>query len=370
MPRNRLLAPILILTCAAASAAELPNAKIEAIDRLVKAFVTTNGVPGLSMAVVADGQLQWSSGYGLADVENSVKATAATLYRTASIGKTMTATAAMQLVEQGKLDLNADIRDYCPAFPAKQWRITPWNLLTHTSGIRHYGGPHDREEQFSTIHYTNVVAALTPFKDDPLQFEPGTKFGYSTYGFDVLGCVVEGAAKTPFLSYMRDHVWLPASMRSTRDDDPAAIVPNRAAKYSRVDGQLRNTPAIDISNRMPAGGFLTSATDLGNYIEALLNGRLAKPATFAMMITPAKLKTGQIIESGYGLGWGVETEEWHQDRWTFHGGSSPGASGFIALMPKHRFGVVFLTNVDELPGRNELAADVARVVLDFPPPKP
>lgn len=336
----------------------------------MKAFVTTNGVAGLSIAVVADGKLRWSNGYGLADVENSVKATAGTIYRSASIGKTMTATAAMQLVEEGRLDLNADIRDYCPAFPAKQWPITPLNLLTHTSGIRHYGGPHDREEQFSTIHYPNVAAALAPFKDDPLQFEPGTKYAYSTYGFVVLGCVVEGAAKTPFLAYMRDHVWLPAGMTSTRDDDPTAIVPNRAAKYTRVDGQLRNAPPIDYSNRMAGGGFLTSATDLGMYMEALLNGRLVQPATFTMMITPAKLKSGQIIESGYGLGWGVEIEEWHQDRWTFHGGSSPGASGLLALMPKHRFGVVFLTNVDELPGRNELAEDVARVVLDFPPRVP
>jgi serine beta-lactamase-like protein LACTB len=356
---------MLLFACVTATAAELPNAKIEAIDRLVKAFMTANGVPGLSIAVVADGRLQWSSSYGFADVENSVKATGATMYRSASIGKTMTATAAMQLVEQGKLDLDADIRDYCSAFPAKQWRITPWNLLTHTSGIRHYGGPHDIEEQFSTIHYATVSAALAPFKDDPLQFEPGTKFQYSTYGFDVLGCVIEGAAKTSLLPYMREHVWLPAGMTSTRDDDPAAIVANRAAKYTRVDGQLRNAPAIDISNRLPAGGYLTTATDLGRFIEALLNDRLVKHATFATMTTPAKLKDGRKVE--YGLGWGVETDEWQQDRWTFHGGSSPGASGFVALMPKHRFGVVFLTNVDELPHRNELAEDVARVVLDFPP---
>jgi CubicO group peptidase (beta-lactamase class C family) len=368
--RRRLLLVILLLTCAATSAAELPKAKIETIDRLVKAYMTTNGVPGLSIAVVADGRLQWSSGYGLADAENAVKAADTTMYRVASMGKTMTAIAAMQLVEEGKLDLEGDIRDNCPAFPAKQWRITPRNLLNHTSGIRHYGGPHDQEEQFSTIHYPNVTAALAPFKDDPLQFEPGTRFLYSTYGFDVLGCVVEGAAKMPLLAYMREHVWLPAGMTSTRDDDPAAIVPNRAAKYTRAGGHLRNAPAIDMSNRLPAGGYLTSAHDMGRYLEALLNGRLVKPATFAAMITPATLNDGKVIATGYGLGWGVELEEWHEDRYAFHGGSSPGASGFLSVMAKHRFGVVFLTNVDDLPGRSDLAEDVARVVLDYPPRKP
>jgi CubicO group peptidase (beta-lactamase class C family) len=90
----------------------------------------------------------------------------------------------------------------------------------------------------------------------------------------------------------------------------AAIVPNRTAKYTRVDGQLRNAPAIDMSNRLPAGGYLTTASDLGRFIEAVLNDKLVKHATLATMTTPAKLQNGQTVE--YGLGWGVETDEWQQ----------------------------------------------------------
>ena len=347
--------------------AALPQTKVDAIDKLVTAFMTTNGVPGMSVVVVADGEIAWTNAYGMADVENGVRTKTTTAYRTASIGKTMTATAAMQLVEAGKLDLQADIRDYCPAFPAKQWRITPWNLLTHTSGIRHYGGPHDSEEQTSTVHYDTVAKSLAPFKDDPIAFQPGTKHLYSTYGYDVLSCVVEGAAKTPFLQYMTEHVWLPAGMTSTRDDDPFAIVPERAAKYSRVNGKLQNAVQVDMSNRLGAGGYLTTITDLGHFAEGLLSGKLVKPATFTAMITPAKLADGKLV--GYGLGWGLETEEWKGDRWMFHGGSSPGASGMIAMMPKHRFAVAFLTNLEDLKGRAELAEDIARVVLDFGPRK-
>ena len=364
----RALFVLLLSLAVPASGAELPASKIEGIEKLVTSFMSANGVPGMSVAVVVDGHRVWSNGYGLADLENFVPAKTSTEYRTASIGKTMTATAAMVLVQEGKLDLQADIRDYCPAFPAKPWRITPWNLLTHTSGIRHYGGPHDQEEQSSTTHYPSVVAAMAPFKNDPLLFEPGTKWLYSTYGYDVLGCVIEGAAKAPFLSVMQSRVWGPAGMSATRDDDPAAIVPGRAAKYTRAEGRLRNAPMIDMSNRMGAGGYLTTIDDLAKFVEALLDGRLVSPATLQTMITPAKLESG--ATAGYGLGWGVEAEEWHGDRWMFHGGSTPGASGFVAVMPKHRFAVMFLTNLDELPHRAELAEDITRLVLDFGPRLP
>ena len=348
-----------------ALAAALLQSKADGIGKLVQSFIAKNRIPGLAIAVVVDGEVQWSREYGLADVENQVPVKPSTMFRSASIGKTMTATAAMQLAEAGKLDLDADIRTYCPAFPAKPWTITTRNLLNHTSGIRHYGGPHDLEEQFSTVHYASPAAAMAPFKDDALLFEPGTKFGYSTYGFNVIGCVIEGASGTPFLTYMHDHVWAPAGMTSTRDDDPSAIVRDRAAKYTMANGALVNARAVDMSNRMPAGGYLTTATELARFAAALMDGRLVKRETLQSMLTNAKLKNGEVIP--YGIGWGVEAENWHNDRWAYHGGSSPGASGFLVLMPGHRFAVVYLTNLENLEGRAELAEDIARLVLQFTP---
>jgi serine beta-lactamase-like protein LACTB len=346
---------------------QLPQAEIDEIGFMAAAFMAKHKIPGLSIAIVAEGELAWSNGYGLADVENSVPAKATTAYRSASIGKTMTATAAMQLAESGKLDLNADIRDYCPAFPPKQWKITSLNLLTHTSGIRHYGGPRDQEEQNSSVHYPSVVEALTPFRDDPLLFEPGTKYSYSTYGFDVLGCVIQGAAKIPFLTYMSTYVWGPSGMKATRDDDPSAIIPNRSAKYTLVGNEPRNAPMIDMSNRLPAGGYITTAVDLAKFAQAVLGDRLLKRETFQRMIIPTKLPSGESVE--YGLGWGVELEAWHGDTYVFHGGSSPGESGFLVLMPRHRFAVAFLTNLDGVSDRELLAEDVTRIVLGFGPRK-
>ena len=369
------LASAMLLACVgpgarAATAPPFSPARVDSIDRLVKRFMASQHVPGLSMAMVVDGRRAWSKGYGFADLETRVKASDSTMYRCASIGKSMTATAAMQLVEAGKLDTAADMRNYCSAFPPKRWIITPLDLLRHTSGIRHYGGPHDDAEQYSTIHFSSVSDALTPFKDDTLAFQPGTRWLYSTYGYDVLGCVIEGASGSSLLDYMRAHVWGPAGMKLTRDDDPLAIVPHRAAGYAMYSGVVGRARMADMSNRMAAGCYLTTVDDLARFIEAMLANRLVRAETFQRMITPTHVPVGE--QPSYGLGWGVETEPWQDDTYVFHGGSSPGVSGMLVVMPRHRFAVVFLANLEDIPGqaRGDLAEDVTRLMLGFKPRTP
>jgi serine beta-lactamase-like protein LACTB len=367
--RIRAIRAILIVLCTCAvrlgvaDAQQLTPANVKQITQLVTTYMSTHHVPGLSIAVVVDDKPIWSNGYGLADLENHAPATASTAYRTASIGKTMTATAALQLAEQGRLNLDADIQRYCPSFPQKPQRITTRQLLSHLSGIRHYGGPRDKEEQSSTVHYGNVIEALAPFKDDPLLFAPGTKFLYSTYGYDVLGCVIQGAAGVPFLTYMKERVWGPAEMTATRDDDPSALIPNRAAGYVLIDGKVHKAQMVDMSNRLAAGGYVTTVVDLAKFAAAEMTGRLVRAETFKQMTTPATLTNGEKV--GYGQGWGLELEEWHSDTWVSHGGSSPGVSGILALMPRHKFAVAILTNMEDLPDRSDFAADVARIVLGF-----
>jgi CubicO group peptidase (beta-lactamase class C family) len=164
---------------------------------------------------------------------------------------------------------------------------------------------------------------------------------------------------------MKSLVWDPAGMRATRDDDPAAIVPGRAAGYVLREGKLHRAPMADMSNRLPAGGYLTTVEDLAAFVVAVLENRLVKEETFGQMVTPLKLPSGEMVS--YGMGWGCETDPWHSDRYLFHGGSSPGVSGFLAAMPRHRFAVVFLTDLENAPGqaRANLAEDVTRLVLGF-----
>ena len=153
-------------------------------------------------------------------------------------------------------------------------------------------------------------------------------------------------------------------MSFTRDDDPFAIIANRASGYQMVDGRLRNAIKVDMSNKMPAGGFVTTVGDLAKFSVAVMQGRLVRPETFERMIAPATLDDGKKVH--FGMGWSLE--EWKGDMWSIHGGSTPGVSGILALMPRHRFAVAILANEEDLPERNEFAADIARVVLDFAPP--
>lgn len=346
-----------------AQQAELPGETIQAVERMLIEKMSDERIPGLSVAMVIDGKLVWSVGYGTADLENAVPATATTAYRTASIGKTMTATAAMQLVEQGRLDLDAPVQRYCPAFPEKRWPVTTRHLLGHTSGIRHYGGPNEEAELFNTVHYDDVVEPLEIFSGDALVFEPGTAHQYSTFGYNTLGCVVEGASGQDFMGYMRQHIFEPAGMDRTRDDDPAALIPRRAEGYLLTsDGELRNSRAVDMSSKLPAGGFITTAEDLARFAMALMDHRLIQEETFEQMLTPVRLSEGEVV--GNGLGWGLfPGETWYGEREAFHGGVTPQVSGTLYLLPDRRFAVAILMNLEGVPGRTQLAAAIAREVL-------
>ena len=182
--------------------------------------MATTHVPGLSVAVVENGEYEWASGFGLADVENNSPASEHTLFRLASISKSLSATGAMQLVESGKLDLDAPVQKYCPAFPQKPWPMTTRQVMGHLAGIRHYKGGPDDLEIGNTKHFDDPIqGGLNFFKDEPLLSEPGKTFHYSTQGYTLVGCVMEGAAGTKYVDYMMRNVFAPAGMEHTVVDN-------------------------------------------------------------------------------------------------------------------------------------------------------
>ena len=171
----------------------LSSGKRDEIEKAVSAFMSAHSVPGISIAIVQGGQPVWSSGFGLSDLEDSAPATSSTLYRLGSISKPITAVAILQLYERSKLDLDAPVQKYCPAFAQKDAPITSRQLLGHLSGIRHYnkdGKGYVPED--SARHFASMEESLQLFASDPLVSKPGTQFHYSTYGYTLLGCVLEG----------------------------------------------------------------------------------------------------------------------------------------------------------------------------------
>lgn len=335
---------ILLLTpirLAAQNQAGLPPETIKKVEAVISSEMSRQKIPGVSVAVVTNNQLRWSNGYGFSDLENSVPAKASTAYRLASVSKPITAVGAMQLVERGKLDLDASVQKYCPAFPQKQWPITTRHLLSHLSGIRHYKSV---EEAYGKQHFNSLVEALVLFKDDPLLFEPGTKFSYTTYGYVLLGCVLEGASGIKYVDYLREHISRPAGMANLRADDLYAIIPNRAQGYSKTEGgELQNSDIVDTSNKIPGGGLSATVEDLANFAIALRTGKLLKEETIKQMWTPQKTRDGQATGA---LGWALTERNGQREIW--HSGGQARVSTILYMLPERDFAVVILTNLESV----------------------
>jgi serine beta-lactamase-like protein LACTB, mitochondrial len=337
------------------------------LEGVISTFMAANKIPGLSVAVVERSRLLWSRGFGMANLEDEVPATSRTLYRLASISKSLTATAAMQLWERGKLELDEPIQKYCPAFPAKPQTITTRELLGHLGGIRHYkSGSQDDPEIGNTKYFDDPIAAgISFFAGDPLAASPGKHFHYSTQGYTLVGCAIEGASGKKYVDEMRENLFVPAGMASTRADDHYAIIPQRSAFYAKdKSGAVVNAAPLDSSYKIPGGGWLSSAEDMGRFEVAILTGKLLELQTLGLMWTPQKPSDGS--KDDYGLGWRIGE---HAGVVTVgHGGSQQGTSTHFLIAPAQGEGVVVLINLEDVDA-SALAAGLLKLALATEPDK-
>jgi len=361
-----LIACVLLSATSVAQSGQIAPAKRAQLEAAISRFMAANSTPGVSVAVVENGAEEWSAGFGSADLENFVPATAHTLYRLGSISKSITATATLLLWQEGKLDLDAPVQKYCPAFPQKDVPITTRELLGHLGGIRHYkSDSQDDPEVGNTKHFLNPIqGGLDFFKNDPLVAKPGTEFHYSTQGFTLVGCVIEGASGEKYVDYARKNVLTPAGMTHTVADDRFAIVPYRTRFYSKDKaGAITNADFLDSSYKIPGGGWLSSADDMAQFEVAMLDDRIINRSTRDLMWTPLKPADGK--EDSYALGWGTGKDLGVLD--VGHGGAQQGTSTSFLIVPERRAGVVVLINLD---GGNasDLAKDLMKIVLAPAPP--
>lgn len=365
------LAMALILafaTTACAQSGNIAKAKRAELEAAVSKFRNESGVPGISAAVVQNGEFVWSKGFGMADLENSVPATATTLYRMGSISKTFTATAAMELWESGKVDLDAPVQKYCPAFPEKPWPVTTREVLGHLAGIRHYKAsegakPEDDLEIGNTKHFDDPISGgIQFFANDPLIAQPGTKYHYSTQGFTLVGCVMEGASHEKYVDVVRESVFARAGMADTQADDRFKIIPHRTRFYQKdKSGAIENADFLDSSYKIPGGGWLSSADDLAKFEVALLADKLMKRSTRDLMWTQQKTADGKT--TGYGLGWGVDSIG--SIATVGHSGGQQGTSTDIVMAPEQRDGIVVLINTEGADA-SALAKQLMQIVLGTP----
>jgi CubicO group peptidase (beta-lactamase class C family) len=326
---------------------------------IVRDSLAANGSPGVSIAVAVDGKVVWEEGFGFADLEQRVPVTPETKFRIGSVSKSLTSIALGLMVDGGRLDLDAEVQQYAPAYPRKPWPVTVRQVGGHVAGIRHYNGT----EFLSAKHYDNVNDALDIFKNDSLLFEPGTSYSYSSYGFNLLSAVIEGAAQEPFVRVMRSRVIEPLGMKNTQPDFPDSIVAHRSRFYDRENkGPWQNSPFVDQSIKWAGGGYLSTPHDLLLLGGAVMRPGLLTAETIALLTTSQRTRAGK--ETEYGIGWFVAKDSSGR-RMVFHSGGSIGGTTHLVTYPDQGVAVAMAVNSggDVWIGRGTVPREVAQLFL-------
>ncbi|MFW6159511.1 MAG: serine hydrolase [Acidobacteriota bacterium] len=295
-------------------------------------------IPGLSVALLK-GDFTWARGFGYSDLENMVPAKAESSYRLASVTKTITSIAVLQLVEQGKIDLKAEVQQYVPYFPRKKWPVRVGHLLGHLGGISHY---RNYDEEGHIKEPKDTQEALAIFQDFELVAEPGTKYHYSSYGYNLLGAVIEGASGESYGEYIRKHIFQPLKMSQSRMDSPVALIPNRVRGYRLIRGEIKNSEYVDVSSRFAAGGTRSTVIDLIKYAQGIIQGDLLKSETWRKIFQSMAVKDG--LFTGYGMGWRVSPWKGHFQ--INHSGSQPETRTHLLIFPTEDFAIAVTSNLE------------------------
>ncbi len=306
-------------------------------------------LPSLSAAAAVEGRVVWATAVGHADLERSEPATPDTRYRIGSVSKAVTSVVLAQLVDKGLVSLEDRIGRFLPGVPAAE--ATLGELASHMGGVRHYtftNGSALLREQFGRRHYPTAVSALGLFASDPLVFPPGTAFEYSTHGYTLLSAGLERATDTDYLSLLARPVTSPLDLRSTGPDDVTQTLPARAESYNEIAGRFFTPFDADPSYKWAGGGLLSRPSDLVQIGAALMGSEFVSPAVRDQLWDVRTLPNGEPNRQNYGLGWRIEeVADPNADaalRLVHHGGTSPGGSAFLVLVPSHQVAVAFLTN--------------------------
>jgi D-alanyl-D-alanine carboxypeptidase len=320
----------------------LSQVHADKVDAYVKAEMEKNHIPGLALAVVKDGKNIKAKGYGLANVELDVPATADSVFGIASITKPFTALAVMMLVEQGKLGLDETIGKYLTNAPNTWSNITARHLLTHTAGLRGGGGgPQTNANQGRWNVKTSI--RYEALRNRPLVFQPGERWQYSGTGYFLLGVVIERISGQSYRDFLPARIFGPAGMTSTFISDADKIVKSRAGSYVLREGELIRAWG-ETQVELPAdGGIISSVNDLARWEMALYSEKLVKRSTLEQMWKPPRMNDGIFndeAENGYALGWGVHDHRGH--RMISHAGSS--GADFLSF-PDDKLTVIVLCNL-------------------------
>jgi CubicO group peptidase (beta-lactamase class C family) len=305
------------------------------VDEYIRSEMQAQQIPGLSLAVIKDGQIVLARGYGLANVEHQVPVKPETIFQSGSMGKQFTATAVMMLMEEGKLSLDDRITKYFPDGPEAWRNITVRHLLTHTSGMTDYPQGFDMRRDYTEDELYQRIKTV------PLAFQPGEKWSYSNLAYVMLGILIHKVSGKFYGDFLQERVFKPLGMSTARVISETDIVPNRAAGYRSVNGQLKNQNWVSPSLNTTADGALyLTIYDMAKWDAALYTDKLLKRASLEQMWTPVKLNDGKTHP--YGFGWSIA--DIRGRRLVEHGGAWQGFKAHISRYIDDKLTVVVFAN--------------------------
>jgi len=373
MSRLRRVLAALVLTlpfgAPALVAQSYPPASVVAakVDSLAKAWIADRGSPAVSIAVTRGGDTLVTGGWGIADLENQVPATAATVYEIGSVTKQFTSTAVMQEVERGRIKLDDPIGSYLPSLPEAWKPVTVRQLLNHTSGIPSYTalGP-AWVRRWGEEMSPDTLVALTASK--PMDFEPGSKWSYNNSGYVVLGMLIEKVTGHTWAADVRSRFAEPLGLPDTRWCDVSPIIPRRAHGYAPDGRGFKNAPFLAMSQPYAAGALCSTVGDLARWNGLLHGGKVVSAESYRAMTTPEGAAASGRLQYGFALA--RDTLGGHT--MIAHNG---GINGFVsenAWFPDTRTSITVLTNSSGGSNPGKLMRQVARVALGLAleqPPK-
>lgn len=327
-----------LVACTPDASTDDPGMRSAAVDDAVRAHMNEYTVPGLSLAVVQDGQVVKRDAYGLADRAASRSATNQTIYQLASVTKTTAGVGVMRLVERGVLALDDSIHTHLSDLP-DPWRgVTLRHVLSHTSGLPSMLDP----DTGDLLDGSTTAEAFAAAAKRPLQFDPGARWAYTQINYYVAQRIVEQTTGQPWEAYAHEHIFAPAGMSNTFFLGETAPDSGRVATAYRVPDRAPEPFDFDAAYEyyVPAAAGLFSTTgDLVHLVRALRTGALLSPDPKRQMWTAVDTDYADAPIAGYGIGWTVDTYEGHRRVWHSGGGKAT-----VMHYPDDALSVIVLTN--------------------------
>ncbi|MFT3934501.1 MAG: serine hydrolase domain-containing protein [Chitinophagaceae bacterium] len=345
--KNRIVFGLLILLTSLAAAAQ-KTAPEKQVDVYINHKMEEGHITGISVAVIKDGKVVKATGYGIANIENKVAATAATVYKIASVSKQFLAAGILLLQQDGKLSITDKLSRYIPETPATWGNISLQRLMNHTAGL-----PLDIPafDPYKIQTDSALINSLFPLK---LIFVTGDSLSYSNAAYFVIAEVIRRVSGMPWEEFMSKRIFQPLKMSATHTTTTTALIPNRARGYDVKKDTITN--AEDWIAVRPSGAFLSSVEDMAKWDLALYGNSILTDSSKRLLWSPAKGNTGW--EAAYGLGWGLSPWQGHTHQ--FHNGGLPGFSAEIDRFPDDRLTVIVLCNTGGVDA-GELALKIAGI---------